>query len=88
MGDGQGVECAKQRNISEILAKVAACYDWTVANGVAGLGCCKVCTRFCAATMAVSADEVVGIEKPRGKKSTVRAIRSLQFCNIKMGWQW
>ena len=40
MGDVRGVDCAQQRNISERLAKVAACSDWTVANGVAGLGYC------------------------------------------------
>ena len=37
---------------SERVAKTAAWFDWTVVNDVADSGCCKACTRSCAATMA------------------------------------
>ena len=60
---GRGVDCARRRFLSERVTKSTDWSDWTVANGVAGLGCCKACTRFCAVAMAASADKVVGMGK-------------------------
>ena len=87
MGVGQGVECVKRRKKSEIVAQAAAWSDWTVSNGVAVSGCCKVCTRFFMATTVVSAAKVVGMAKLWGKKSTVRVMCSLQVRDTKMRWQ-
>ena len=85
-GVGRGADCARRRNFSESVAKAAAWSDWTVDNGVAGSGCCKACTRFCAKMTAASEDEVVGMKMFWGNNSTVRAMHSLQVRDTKMLW--
>ena len=84
VGGEQETELAQQRNVSERVANAAAWYNWMVANGVAGSGFCKACTRYCADTMEASADEVVGIAKEWRGNSTVRVMRSLQVRDTKM----
>ena len=48
------------------------------ANGVLGCGFRRAAVRSLAASVAASADEVVGMAKSLGKNSTVREMRSLR----------
>ena len=49
-----------------------------VLNGDAGAGLCSASVSILAASVALSADDVVGMAKSCGKNSTVRATRSIR----------
>jgi hypothetical protein len=55
------------RKILDSWTSAEAWSDVTAANGEAGVGCWRAKTKFCAATIAASADDVLGISKLCGK---------------------
>ena len=63
-------------NISVSWCSASSCGSETGVNGDAGCGCWSAAVKSFAASIAVSADDVVGIDTRCGKKSTVRAVRS------------
>jgi hypothetical protein len=67
---------------------MAASWDWpSLAKGTAGAGCCRACTRFNAAFVAASADEVFGTAQWCGKNSTVLAMRLARVFDTYIQWQ-
>jgi hypothetical protein len=48
-------------NILDNWCSAESCLEPSLANGVAGAGCCKACIRSWAANMAASAEDVFGV---------------------------
>ena len=75
-GDGVGAVALWEQNISASWRRAASWASFMGANGVLGCGFCRAAVRSRAASMAASADDVVGMSYRYGKNSSVLAICS------------